>query len=109
MVKPNTQIFVCGTATGLDTEGSRSCTCDTRKALDILHYLRACVEEREMHGVTVTACECLDLCQYGPVVMVYPEGTWYSDVDHETADGIIKAVWNNTILKSISGCVGCKH
>ena len=109
MFRPSTQIFVCGTAAPLDANGSGMCACDTAKALDILQYLRSKVEEREMHGVTVTACECLDLCEYSPVVVVYPEGTWYSEVDHVAADEIIKAVWNNTILKSISGCVGCKH
>jgi (2Fe-2S) ferredoxin len=108
MFKPSTQIFVCGTATAVDAVGAQTCTCDTEKALDILHYLREQVEEKEMHGVVVSACECMDLCQYGPVVMVYPWALWYSDVDRAAADEIIKAVWNNTILKSISGCSGCK-
>ena len=32
------------------------------------------------HGVKVTASGCLTPCNYGPNVVVYPEGIWYANV-----------------------------
>ena len=34
-------------------------------------------------GVRVNAAGCLDRCAEGPIVVVYPEGVWYSYVDEE--------------------------
>ncbi len=33
----------------------------------------------------ITAVDCLDQCDDGPVVVVYPDGVWYGDVDEEAA------------------------
>ena len=32
---------------------------------------------------------CLDRCEEGPVLVVYPQGTWYTYVDKEDIDDII--------------------
>lgn len=39
--------------------------------------------------VTVTKVDCLDICEFGPICVVYPEGAWYHDVDDKTADRIV--------------------
>lgn len=41
-------------------------------------------------GVRVNQAGCLDRCAEGPVVVVYPEGIWYSYVDEEDIDEIIE-------------------
>ena len=33
---------------------------------------------------------CLDRCEQGPVIVVYPEGVWYTYVDQEDIDEIIE-------------------
>ena len=33
---------------------------------------------------------CLDRCENGPVMVVYPEGIWYTMVDQEDVDEIIE-------------------
>jgi (2Fe-2S) ferredoxin len=33
---------------------------------------------------------CLDRCDQGPVLVVYPEGVWYTYVDHTDIDEIIR-------------------
>jgi (2Fe-2S) ferredoxin len=33
---------------------------------------------------------CLDLCEQGPVVVVYPEGTWYAKVQPEDVAEIVR-------------------
>jgi (2Fe-2S) ferredoxin len=40
-------------------------------------------------GVRINAAGCLDRCQEGPCVVVYPEGTWYTYVDEKDIDEII--------------------
>jgi (2Fe-2S) ferredoxin len=40
-------------------------------------------------GVRVNSAGCLDRCQEGPCVVVYPEGIWYTYVDEKDIDEII--------------------
>jgi (2Fe-2S) ferredoxin len=40
-------------------------------------------------GVRINRAGCLDRCAGGPVVVVYPEGTWYTYVDAHDLDEII--------------------
>lgn len=40
--------------------------------------------------VRINNAGCLDRCEEGPVIVVYPEGVWYSYVDKEDIDEIIE-------------------
>lgn len=40
-------------------------------------------------GVRVNSAGCLDRCEEGPVIVVYPQGVWYTYVDREDVDEII--------------------
>jgi len=42
-------------------------------------------------GVRVNASGCLDRCEDGPTVVVYPEGVWYSYVDEEDVREIVES------------------
>jgi (2Fe-2S) ferredoxin len=39
--------------------------------------------------VRINQAGCLERCEEGPVVVVYPEGTWYTYVDNHDIDDII--------------------
>ena len=39
-------------------------------------------------GVRVNTAGCLDRCDQGPVLVIYPEGVWYTYVDEEDVDEI---------------------
>lgn len=39
--------------------------------------------------VRVNKAGCLDRCSAGPVAVVYPEGTWYTYLDHSDIDDIV--------------------
>jgi (2Fe-2S) ferredoxin len=41
-------------------------------------------------GVRVNKAGCLDRCAGGPVVVVYPSGTWYTYVDQHDLDEIVE-------------------
>ncbi len=40
----------------------------------------------------VSSTSCLKACDHGPVLIVYPEGTWYGKVDEEIVDEILDAL-----------------
>lgn len=41
-------------------------------------------------GVRVNSAGCLDRCSEGPVIVIYPQETWYTYVDREDIDEIIE-------------------
>ena len=41
--------------------------------------------------VRVNKAGCLDRCAAGPVAVVYPEGVWYSYMDHHDIDEIVES------------------
>lgn len=41
-------------------------------------------------GVRINTAGCLDRCQEGPVLVVYPEGVWYTYIDQSDVDEIIE-------------------
>ena len=40
--------------------------------------------------IRINSAGCLDRCDDGPVIVVYPEGTWYTYVDESDLDEIIE-------------------
>jgi (2Fe-2S) ferredoxin len=45
--------------------------------------------EKIPERVRINTAGCLDRCDKGPVIVVYPEATWYTYVDAEDIDEII--------------------
>lgn len=41
-------------------------------------------------GVRINTAGCLDRCNEGPVIVVYPEGVWYTYIDREDIDEILE-------------------
>jgi len=55
-------------------------------------YLKQRCKELGIHGkgeVRINDAGCLDRCEEGPVLVVYPEETWYTYVDREDLEEII--------------------
>ncbi|MES9818931.1 MAG: (2Fe-2S) ferredoxin domain-containing protein [Candidatus Thiodiazotropha sp.] len=42
-------------------------------------------------GVRVNTAGCLDRCDKGPVLVVYPEAVWYTFVDREDLEEILQS------------------
>ncbi len=40
-------------------------------------------------GVRINSAGCLNRCELGPVMVIYPEAVWYTYVDEEDVDEII--------------------
>jgi len=46
-------------------------------------------KELGVKGTRINSAGCLDRCEYGPVLVIYPEGIWYSYHDRADIDEII--------------------
>ncbi len=78
-------IFVC---TQAKPEGMESCA--AKGAEQTLAALRREIARAGLDSeVQVTTCGCLGLCEKGPNLIVYPEGTWYAQVKAEDVAGIV--------------------
>jgi (2Fe-2S) ferredoxin len=56
-------------------------------------YLKERVKEFGLAGaggIRINTAGCLDRCDKGPVIVVYPEDTWYTYVDAEDIDEILE-------------------
>jgi len=90
MEKPNHHILVCASfrASG-ETQG----ICHKKGAGSFLPYIASELEDREMGDVLVSSTGCLNICEEGPVMIVYPQGYWYKGVTSEDAiDEILDAL-----------------
>jgi|SRR5690606_5779219 (2Fe-2S) ferredoxin len=73
-------------------EGGRVC-CANSGSPEMRDYAKARVKELGLAGpggVRINTAGCMDRCEEGPTVVVYPEGVWYTYVDREDVDEIIE-------------------
>ena len=73
-------------------DGGRAC-CADKGAVEMRDYAKGRVKALGLAGegkVRINQAGCLDRCEEGPVVVVYPEGVWYTYVDEEDVDEIIR-------------------
>jgi (2Fe-2S) ferredoxin len=67
-------------------------SCGHRGAEAAQKHAKRCVKDLGLSGpgkVRINQAGCLDRCEEGPVVVVYPEGTWYTYVDNSDIDDIV--------------------
>jgi len=72
--------------------GDRPC-CARRGAQEMRDYAKKRVKERGLAGpgkVRINQAGCLDRCEEGPCVVVYPDAVWYTYVDRADIDEIIE-------------------
>jgi (2Fe-2S) ferredoxin len=64
-------------------------SCAARGSEPLRDYLKAAAKKKGVGGVRVNAAGCLDRCELGPVLVIYPEGIWYGFNSREDIDEII--------------------
>jgi (2Fe-2S) ferredoxin len=71
--------------------GAKNC-CNNHGASTVRDYAKDKIKALKLSGegkVRINMAGCLDRCDEGPVLVVYPNETWYTYVDHEDIDEII--------------------
>jgi len=72
--------------------------CEDHGANDLRAYAKDRVKALKLSGegkVRINSAGCLDRCDQGPVMVVYPEAVWYTFVDKEDIDEIIESHLKN--------------
>ncbi len=81
-------IFVC---TNRRPEGHKRGSCAARGSEALRDYCKARAKELGLPRVRVNAAGCLDRCENGPSMVVYPEGIWYRVRNREDVDRVLEA------------------
>jgi (2Fe-2S) ferredoxin len=88
MNKPEYHFFVCNS---FRLTGEAQGVCNKKGAPSLLQYLEEEILDRGLDGM-VSSTGCLKLCEKGPVMVVYPQGWWYAEVDEGKVDEILDAL-----------------
>jgi len=73
-------------------ESGRVC-CNDKGASALRDYAKQRVKDLGLAGkgqVRINQAGCLDRCEEGPCIVVYPEETWYTYVDEHDIDEIVE-------------------
>ena len=72
-------------------EDGRPC-CAERGAQAAQEHAKKRIKQLDLNGpgkIRINKAACLDRCDEGPVLVVYPQGTWYTYIDQSDIDEII--------------------
>ncbi|MDQ1406935.1 MAG: hypothetical protein QOG55_2564 [Acidobacteriaceae bacterium] len=68
----------------------RGC-CDPTGQGELQRLFKIKLAQRGVKNVRANKSGCLDQCELGPTVVVYPEAVWYGSVKPEDVDEIIES------------------
>jgi (2Fe-2S) ferredoxin len=67
-------------------------TCPNEGSLEVFDQLRKEVSERGLKKeIRINKAGCFDQCGNGPLLVVYPEGTWYAHVTPADCKEIVES------------------
>lgn len=67
----------------------RGC-CAEKGSVALRDYMKARAKEMRLRRVRVNAAGCLDRCELGPTVVIYPEGVWYRCATEADVDRVLE-------------------
>ncbi|MCE2509537.1 MAG: (2Fe-2S) ferredoxin domain-containing protein [Alphaproteobacteria bacterium] len=79
-------VFVCMNERPADDP--RGC-CAAKGSPAIREYMKRRAKELGLSDIRINQAGCLDVCEAGPALVVYPEGVWYRCETKRDADEIL--------------------
>lgn len=83
----NRHVFFC--VNEREKDHPRGC-CLAKDSKTLRDYMKAKAKEMGLKRVRINASGCLDRCELGPSVVIYPEGVWYTCKTTEDVDKILE-------------------
>ena len=85
-------VFCC---TNRRPDGHKRGSCAARGSEPLRDYMKARAKELGLAGkighVRINSAGCLDRCELGPVIVIYPEGVWYTYRTEADIDEILQS------------------
>jgi (2Fe-2S) ferredoxin len=88
MSKPAHHIFVCGSFRPAGAAG----VCHKKESPGILQHLTMELQDRGLDDVMVSSTGCMNVCDSGPVMVIYPENIWYKQATIQTAEAVLDSL-----------------
>ena len=82
----NSHVFVC---TNERPAGHPRGCCKAKGSEKLRDYMKARAKELGLKDVRINSAGCLDRCELGPTMVIYPEGVWYSPKTAADVDEIL--------------------
>jgi (2Fe-2S) ferredoxin len=98
MEKPKHHILVCGS---FRAGGEPKGVCHRKDSNSLIGYLQSELADRDMSDVQVSSTGCLNICEKGPVMIVYPEAWWYGEITEDKIDDILDALQEGQPAESL--------
>ncbi|MDC7225130.1 MAG: (2Fe-2S) ferredoxin domain-containing protein [Spirochaetales bacterium] len=90
MTKPEKQILVCGS---FRASGEPQGVCEKKGAIGLIPYIQEELNDRGLDTVSIAMTSCLNMCDRGPVMAIFPDNLWYGGIDSEDAvDAVLDAL-----------------
>ena len=81
-------LFVC---TNRRPDGHRRGSCAAGGSEGLRDYMKARAKELGIANIRVNSAGCLDRCELGPCLVIYPEGVWYRLGSTADVDRVLQA------------------
>ena len=81
-------VFVC---CNRRPDGHKRGSCAARGSEKLRDYMKVRAKELGLEGVRINQSGCLDRCEFGPTLVIYPEGVWYRPETPADVDEILAA------------------
>ena len=68
--------------------------CSDNGAENMFMYMKSKIKSFDLNGeskVRINRAGCFDRCGEGPLLVIYPEATWYRFIDEQDIDEIIES------------------
>jgi (2Fe-2S) ferredoxin len=79
-------VFCC---TNQRPPGHPSGCCANGGAVHLRQYMKVRLKELGVADVRINTAGCLDRCESGPVMVIYPDGVWYRYDNRDDIEDII--------------------
>ena len=88
-------IFVCE---NLRPVGHQRGCCAEKDSIELRQIFKSRLKELGLNTeVRANGAGCLDACEFGPAIVVYPEQVWYGNVSQQDVEEIIQSHIINNI------------
>lgn len=81
-----THVFFC---TNERPDGHPRGCCKAKGSEKLRNYMKAKAKELGLDRIRINSAGCLDRCELGPTLVVYPEGIWYRCESTEDVDRVL--------------------